>query len=187
MNRKVVIGGAVALVVLSAIFGINNEENGEDAAPAPEVTATQQQDVRNPEEAAQDAVTQAQEQATPEATKATPEAAEESPQATAAPEELVAFICAGSTDTWGPSLDAVTATAVVPVPNTNGAHYVGIAWTQPDGEEVVGVWDVSTLTSETGVYNVRAVDGFAKQFTEFRDSTRSITDAGAKAVRNAVK
>lgn len=183
MNRKVVIGGAVALVVLSAIFGINSEENGEDAAPAPEVTATQQQDVRNPE----DAVTQAQERATPEATKATPEAAEESTQATAAPEELVAFICAGSTDTWGPSLDAVTATAVVPVPNTNGAHYVGIAWTQPDGEEAVGVWDLSTLTSETGVYNVRAVDGFAKQFTEFRDSTRSITDAGAKAVKNAVK
>ena len=159
MNRKVVIGSAVALVVLAAIFGSSGEDGGEEATPAPEVTATQQQETPQQE------------------TQAYP----------AAPDELVAFICAGSTDNWGPSLENVTASAAVPVPNTNGAYYVALAWTPPgEDDQLVGVWDVSSLTSDTGVYNVRAVDGFAKQFTEFRESTRSITDAGAEAAKDAV-
>lgn len=97
------------------------------------------------------------------------------------PDDLLRFIEAGSgTNRW-----AITDAAAVPT--GNGPLFVAVRYDDRFGDTGEALFSVATFDDGSdGVYNVRAVDGFAKQFTDFEESPFSITDDGARAAKDAL-
>lgn len=173
-KTKIALAVAALLVaggIASSIGGGDDTNNVPESAPSNSTTFEVPAPTAVPTEAAESAPTEAVEPVP------TSDAVETLP----VPDDLLRFIEAGSgTNRW-----AITDAAAVPT--GNGPLFVAVRYDDRFGDTGEALFSVATFDDGTdGVYNVRAVDGFAKQFTDFEESPFSITDDGARAAKDAL-